>query len=113
MTNFHAHPQSPPASRAESPPACTASAGRLRRAIAREDVFAVDSRVERLWLRSVDKEGGKRREGEGRTGAQHVGTGMGLGDIKGRKLGGSKRRLAARKRVAVVKVIANATAKRS
>ena len=64
-------------------------------------------------MRSVDKEWGKGKEGGGgRAGAQHVGTGMGLGEMNGRKVGGSKRRLAARKRVAVVKVIANATAKR-
>jgi hypothetical protein len=45
--------------------------------------------------------------------APSTGTGMGLGEMKGRRLRGSNRKLAARKRVAVVKVIANATAKRS
>ena len=85
----------------------------MGRATARDDVFAVDCRVERLSLRSVDKEGGRGEEGGGgRVGAQHVGTGMGLGETKGRKVGGSSQRLAARKRVAVVNVIANATAKR-
>ena len=51
--------------------------------------------------------------GADRVGAQHVGTGIGLGGIKEERWEGSNRRLAARKRVAVVKVIANATAKRS
>ena len=50
---------------------------------------------------------------EDNVGAQHVGTGMGLGEMKGRRLRGSNCKLAARKSVAVVKVIANATAKRS
>ena len=77
-------------------------------------MFADDSRVERVSLCGVEKERtGGRKEGVDRAGAQHVGTGMGLGGTKGRKLRGSNRKLAARRRVAVVKVIANATAKRS
>ena len=51
--------------------------------------------------------------GKDNVGAQHVGTGMGLGGIKGMSVQGSNRELAARSRVAVVKVIANATANRS
>ncbi len=46
-------------------------------------------------------------------GAQHVGTGIGLGGTGGRSERGSNLKLAARRRAAVVKVIANATAKRS
>ena len=44
--------------------------------------------------------------GADKAGAQHVGTGMGLGGIKGRNMRGSSRNLAARRRIAVVKVIA-------
>jgi len=99
---------------AETQPASVVSAGKLRRAIARGDVFAVGSRVERLSSEGIDE--GEVKQGYAgvdKAGAQHVGTGMGLGEMKGRKVDGSSRRLAARRRVAVVKVIANATAKRS
>lgn len=50
---------------------------------------------------------------ENREGAQHAGTGMDLGGTKGKREQGSSRKLAARSNEAVVKVMANATAKRS
>ncbi len=49
--------------------------------------------------------------GKDKEGAQQVGTGIDLGGISERRLEGNSRREAARKREAVVKVIANATAK--
>ena len=58
-------------------------------------------------------EEGRGNMGKGSVGAQHVGTDMGLGGMKGMRVQGSNRELAARRRVAVVKVIANATANRS
>ena len=61
----------------------------------------------------ASEEAGRGNMGKDSVGAQHVGTGMGLGGIKGMSVQGSNRELAARSRVAVVKVIANATAKRS
>ena len=88
--------------------------GELWHARARRDVFAVFSRVETLLVRSVTGEEARRgRVGRESVGAQHVGTGMGLGGKKGVRMRGSSRRLAARRSAAVVKVIANATAKRS
>ena len=60
----------------------------------------------------LTKKGAREEKGKAEQEPSMLGQGWVLGDIKGRKLGGSKRRLAARKRVAVVKVIANATAKR-
>jgi hypothetical protein len=53
------------------------------------------------------------KEGLGREGAQHTGTAIGFGGIKGRREDGRRRRLAARIRLAVVNVIAKATEKRS
>ena len=64
-------------------------------------------------LEFKDDDAGRGKAGATRDGDQHVGTGMGLGGIKGRREEGSSRKLAARIKVAVVKVIANATAKRS
>jgi hypothetical protein len=55
----------------------------------------------------------ERREDANREGAQHVGTGMGLGGMRGKRVPGNRRKLAARRNEAVVKVIAKATAKRS
>ncbi len=63
-----------------------------------------------MWDEITEERG---KVGGNSVGAQHVGTGMGLGGMKGRRLRGSNRKLADRKRVAVVKVITNATAKRS
>ena len=99
---------------AEAQPASAVSAGRMRRAEARKDVFAVRLHDERLSLgRAEEKEVRGGNTGASKAGAQHVGTGIGLGGIKERRLEGNIRGAAARKRVAVVKVIANATAKRS
>ena len=92
----------------------TACTGELWHAEARKDVFAVFSRVEALLARSVaEGEARRGRVGKESVGAQHVGTGMGLGGKKGVSMRGNSRRLAARRSAAVVKVIANATAKRS
>ena len=116
VTVYTRIPSIPPPSEVEAQLASTSCAGESpaqpvpsrslsRRAGARKDVSAGCSRVESLLGKSV--------VGEGSIGAQHVGTGMGLGGIRGRRGEGSSRKLAARSRVAVVKVIANATAKRS
>ena len=72
------------------------------------------SRVE-SWLGGgvINEEIEREEVGEGSIGAQHVGTGVGLGGTNGKNVRGSSRKLAARIREAVVKVIANATAKRS
>ncbi len=53
------------------------------------------------------------KEGLGKEGAQHTGTAIGFGGIKGRREDGRRRRLAARIRLAVVNVIAKAIEKRS
>ena len=49
----------------------------------------------------------------GSVGAQHVGTGMGLGGIRGRSVRGNNLKEAVRRREAVVNVMAKATEKRS
>jgi hypothetical protein len=61
----------------------------------------------------VDKGAGRVEADAKREGAQQGGTGKGLGGIKGRREDGRRRKLAERRREAVVKVIAKATAKRS
>ncbi len=53
------------------------------------------------------------KEEEDKDGAQHIGTGIGFGGRRGIIERGNKRRLAARSKVAVVKVIANEIANRS
>ena len=106
---FYARTPSVPLLRAGSAEAQLANAGstgELRRAKAREDVFAVCTRV-------ADKGAKWGIVGAAIEGAQHVGTGMGLGGMKGRSMRGNNRKLAARIRVAVVKVMANATENRS
>ena len=66
-----------------------------------------------MSLERGEEEAGGSKVGKDKEGAQQVGTGIDLGGISERRLEGNSRREAARKREAVVKVIANATAKRS
>jgi hypothetical protein len=85
-----------------------------RRAKTHKDVSAGCSRVELSLMQDVtSEEAGRGNMGKDSVGAQHVGTGMGLGGRKGISVQGNNRELAARSKVAVVKVIANATANRS
>ena len=81
----------------------------LGRAYARDDLF-VDVVLVDKYVRECEE---AIKDGLGKEGAQHTGTAMGFGGIKGRREDGRRRRLAARIRLAVVNVIAKATEKRS
>ncbi len=104
-------PRIPLLSQAEAPLTRTGCSGELWRAKARGNVCADFSRVNSMFVRSEEIE--RVKVGVGIVGAQHVGTGMGLGGIKGRSAWGSNLKEAVRRREAVVKVMANATEKRS
>ena len=68
----------------KSPAELVPSRSLSRRAKAREDVSADCSRVEVLVVQDViSEEAGRGNMGKESVGAQHVGTGMGLGGIKG------------------------------
>ena len=98
VTIYMRIPSIPSPSEGEAQLTGTGCTGELWHAKARKDVFAVFSRVETLLVRSVTGEEARRgRVGRESVGAQHVGTGMGLGGKKGVRMRGSSRRLAARR----------------
>ncbi len=114
MSIYARIPRLPSPQRGEAQLVIAGCSDELRRAKARKDVFAVCSRVGLSLMQDVaSEEAGRGNMGRDSVGAQHVGTGMGLGGMKGMSVQGSSRELAARSRVAVVNVIANATANRS
>ena len=104
-------PRIPLLVQAGAPLTRTGCSGELWRAKARGNVCAGFSRVNSMFVRCEEVERGKVCADI--VGAQLVGTGMGLGGIKGSSERGNNLKEAVRRREAVVKVMANATEKRS
>ncbi len=107
---------SPPSvdSMEDLPPASAVCNSGSEHAKARDIVCADEILVDgQLFLERQEAVEMDSKEEEDKDGAQHVGTGMGLGGRRGIIERGNIHKLAARSKVAVVKVIANETAKRS